>query len=102
MVLIGSNDRGLYALNETTGKLIWRYLPAGGNGGFFNDPAVGNGVLYVGSNSSIIALDTSSGKLLWSYTIGTIFLSSVVVDNGMVYVGSSNMNFYAFHLPWSI
>jgi outer membrane protein assembly factor BamB len=60
MVLIGSNDRGLYALNATTGKLIWRYLPAGGSGDFFNDPAVGNGVLYV---------------------------------------GSSNMNFYAFHLP---
>jgi outer membrane protein assembly factor BamB len=59
---LGSN---VYALNRSTGKVIWRHT--------FNKPSVGpNGVsygygrIYGNTESNAFALDASSGKLLWT------------------------------------
>jgi outer membrane protein assembly factor BamB len=59
---LGSN---VYALNRSTGKVIWRHA--------FNKPSVGpNGVaygygrIYGNTESNAFALDASTGKLLWS------------------------------------
>jgi outer membrane protein assembly factor BamB len=97
-VLIGSHDRGLYALKARTGTLTWSYLPPDGNGGFFGSPAVANGVVYVSSYGVEMALDTTTGKPLWSYATRGVIYVPTVVDNSMVYVGSSNGTFYAFAL----
>jgi outer membrane protein assembly factor BamB len=59
---LGSN---VYALNRSTGKVIWRHA--------FHSPSVGpNGVsygygrIYGNTESNAFALDAHSGKLLWS------------------------------------
>src|SRR6266567_4364581 len=97
-VSTSAGGRGLYALNARTGTLAWSYLPPDGNGGFFGSPAVANGVVYVSSYGVEMALDTRTGKPLWSYATGGVIYVPTVVDNGMVYVGSSNGTFYAFAL----
>ena len=47
VVYVGSNDGNVYALNVTTGALLWSYQT--GNV-VFSSPAVANGVVYVGSD----------------------------------------------------
>ena len=43
---VGSYDADLYALNASTGALLWKYA----TGQYvYSSPAVANGVVYVGS-----------------------------------------------------
>ncbi len=58
-------DGSLYALNASTGDLIWKYTT--GND-VITSPAVANGVVYVGSEDNhVYALNASTGALLWKY-----------------------------------
>jgi outer membrane protein assembly factor BamB len=59
---LGSN---VYALNRSTGKVIWKHM--------FNKPSIGpNGVsygygrIYGNTESNAFALDAADGKLLWT------------------------------------
>ena len=61
---------GLYALNASTGALLWSYNT---EGQARSSPAVANGVVYVGSlDNNVYALNASTGALLWKYTTGTV------------------------------
>ena len=69
MVYVGSNDNRVYALDASTGDLIWSYET--GDDGVFSSPAVSGGVVYVGSRDNrVYALDASTGDLIWSYGTG--------------------------------
>jgi outer membrane protein assembly factor BamB len=93
-VYIGSPDHNLYALDATTGKLLWKY--GTGDAISFSSPAVANGIVYVGSDDRTLhAVDATSGKGLWKYVSGGKIKSSPLVDNGVVYVGSYDNNLYA-------
>jgi len=82
----------LYALNASTGALIWSYA----TGGSASTAAVANGVVYVGSNSgTMYALNASTGALMWSFTTGSYIESSPAVVNGVVFFGSYDDKFYA-------
>ena len=55
----------LYALNASTGAMLWSYSPSEA----LTSPAVANGVLYVGSgDGNVYALNASTGAKLWSYS----------------------------------
>ncbi len=103
VVYVGSGDN-IYALNATTGTLLWSYTTGDW---VFSSPAVANGVVYVGSrDGNVYALNASTGTLLWSYATGEYVDSSPAVANGVVYVGSENNNVYALNastgtLLWS-
>jgi len=93
MVYVGSGDKNLYALNASTGMLLWQYT----TGGAVGDPAVANGVVYVNSDDkNLYALNASTGGLLWQYTTGGVFFSPTVA-NGVVYFGSEDGNLYALN-----
>jgi len=93
MVYVGSGDKNLYALNASTGVLLWQYT----TGGAVGDPAVANGVVYVNSDDkNLYALNASTGGLLWQYTTGGVFFSPTVA-NGVVYFGSEDKNLYALN-----
>jgi outer membrane protein assembly factor BamB len=91
----GSDADSLYALNATTGALLWSYY----TGNFiFSSPAVANGVVYFQSGTTY-ALNAETGALLWeSTTTGVRASTSPAVANGVVYVGSDDGSLYAFHL----
>ena len=86
VVYVGSSDNRVYALDASTGDLIWSYE----TGDYvFSSPAVSGGVVYVGSRDNrVYALDASTGDLIWSYETGDEVWSSPEVSGGVVYVGS--------------
>jgi outer membrane protein assembly factor BamB len=92
VVYVDSYDN-LYALNARTGAKLWTI------GGIYSEPAVANGVVYVGSDDyNVYALNARTGAKLWSYTTGYQVESSPVVANGMLYVNSDDYKVYAFGL----
>jgi outer membrane protein assembly factor BamB len=95
VVYVGSTDKRVYALNASTGALLWSF-PTGG--AVYSSPAVANGVVYIGSDDgNVYALSASTGgALLWSFTAGNVVRSSPAVANGVVYVGPDDGNVYAF------
>ncbi|MFZ0705003.1 MAG: PQQ-binding-like beta-propeller repeat protein [Candidatus Korobacteraceae bacterium] len=97
IVYFGANYGNVWAVNATTGILVWRYATGDI---VVSSPAVANGVVYIGSeDNSVYALDAGSGALLWSYATQNQVISSPVVVNGKLYVGSEDGNMYAFGLP---
>jgi len=79
---VGSEDFNVYALNASTGELLWNYTT--GDQIHVSSPAVAGGVVYIGSKDrNVYALNASSGALLWNYTTGHAVVSSPSVTNGV-------------------
>lgn len=89
-VFFGSGDDGptLYAVNATTGKLLWS-----NNMSVDSSLAVANGVLYVGSNNYLYALNPSNGATLWRSPLATNF--NLLVANGVIYAATDSNGMYA-------
>jgi outer membrane protein assembly factor BamB len=95
VVYVGASDGNLYALNASTGALIWNYTT-----GFWinSSPAVADGKVYIGSwDKNLYAFNASTGMLLWNYTTGGAIESSPAVDNGIVFTGSDDGHVYALN-----
>ena len=77
----------LYALDASTGALVWDYPSAG-------PTAVTDGVVYASTyGAGLYALNASTGALLWNSSISSG--DHVAVAAGVVYVGSWNNDLYA-------
>jgi outer membrane protein assembly factor BamB len=104
---VGSWDGNEYALNTSTGTLVWKTFlgittDSGCNPakfGITSSAAVVNGVLYVGGGDAYwYALDAGTGAVLWKVftgdnTAGTgahYNWSSPLVVNGFAYIGVSS------------
>jgi uncharacterized repeat protein (TIGR01451 family) len=107
LVYFGSDDGKVYALNASTGAVLWSFVTGRP---VESSPAVANGVVYIGSDDGkVYALNASTGGVLWSFNTGSsptdnnlsgIFggvRSSPALANGVVYVGSDNGNLYALN-----
>jgi len=81
-----AGELDVFALNATTGEVVWEY-PIGGT----SSPAVANDVVYGGSYDYLFALNASTGVLLWQYLTPGIVNSSPAVANGVVYFGVNNI-----------
>ena len=65
MVYVGSWDHNVYALNASTGALLWSFVTGNLVG---SSPAVADGVVYFGSyDNNVYALNARTGAKLWSY-----------------------------------
>lgn len=94
-VYVSSDDGYLYALNATTGTLIWKFncLDNYPYESFSSSPAVANGVVYVtSSKGNMFAIDASSGNKIWNHTTADLqsFTSSPVYCNGTVYTSTGS------------
>ena len=89
MVVIGSIDEGLRALDSRTGALRWT---GPYEGEVLGGPAIANGVVYVGSDSQLVARGAGTGALLYSTfdSLGYTFMSAPAIVDGRVYVGSGD------------
>jgi outer membrane protein assembly factor BamB len=119
LVYVGSDDYNVYCLNAATGSLVWGFTTGGYVG---SSPAVVNGVVYVGSEDGKIyafgpalgdwwpmfhhdpshtGTSTSTGpntkQTAWNYATGSYVVSSPVVAEGVVYVGSADNKTYALN-----
>lgn len=94
VVYVHSTDgNNLYAFNAKTGSVLWTYQTGGGRG----SPAVADGVVYIGVNTTLSALRANTGTLVWKYAISSSFASSPTVSNGIVYAGAADGNVYALN-----
>ncbi len=81
-------NSSLYALNESTGALLWSYTAQ-----CFDSPVVAKGVVYDGScDGNVYALDATTGAVVWIYSTGAADSYAPAVANGVVYVGDSSYN----------
>lgn len=86
---------GVYALNATTGALLWHSTAEP----YVTDdaPTVANGAVYVSSfdDERVFALNTATGDLLWLYQATDEIEASPAVAGGIVYAGARNGHIYA-------
>jgi serine/threonine protein kinase len=96
VVLFGSYDRNLYALDGSTGELRWSYQS---DGGIVSKPIVVEGDVYFGSEDQRLhVVNFRSGKINWTqYTDGPI-RSSPYFAEGHVFIGSDDGCLHAFNI----
>jgi eukaryotic-like serine/threonine-protein kinase len=105
-----SDDGYLYKLDVKSGKEVWRFDTGGGSvkrsypafdpeskyDYFTSNPAISNGVLFLGSPSGkFFALDEGTGKEKWQFQAGDMIRSTPVVADGLVFFGSWDHFVYA-------
>ncbi|MGH9366967.1 MAG: PQQ-binding-like beta-propeller repeat protein [Thermoanaerobaculia bacterium] len=102
LVLFGSGDGNLYALEASSGRERWR---AKLSGAVQSTPAVSGGLVFATSRGrDVTALDVASGRVAWRFQTGAerpfpwgwdFWLSSPAIEGQRVYVGAGDGNLYA-------
>jgi len=96
LLLIGSYDTYLYALESRTGKLRWKLQT---DGPVHATAAVQNGVIYIGGcDEEFRAVRLSDGKTLFALPLGANTGASTAVDGDRAYVGTFNAELLAINL----
>jgi outer membrane protein assembly factor BamB len=100
-VYVGSADDYLYAINATTGALLWKYKT--GASIIDSSPAVVSGTVYVGSTDDYLyAINATTGVLVWKFKTGAAIYSSPAVANGQAYIGSTDDSVYAVNISTGV
>lgn len=103
MLITGSCDSNLYALNKTNGAVIWKFKTGGE---IRSSVAIDNNmVFFISSDGIFYALDAASGRQQWQFkTAGEKFYdawdyyqSSPAVNNNRVYFGCGDGYLYALN-----
>ncbi len=96
VVYVGGFDRKLYALNATTGALIWSF--DGAKAGYDTNPVVADGKVMLGNrDGNFYAVNASNGTLAWSYATNGPINFSAAYKNGVVYFASMDNRAYALN-----
>lgn len=79
---------GVYAMNASTGKVLWHYAT---KGEAMATPVVKHGMVYLATGSGHVhAINAKTGKSAWDAALGGIDnMSSLSVVNGRVYLSLS-------------
>jgi outer membrane protein assembly factor BamB len=85
----------VYAIDASTGKARWSYIPNGGS--FFATPAFSEGVLYTADWNKILAIDTVSKTHKWQYTTPGAVKSAIAVKKGTLYANCDDGYLYALN-----
>ena len=98
IVYVGSESGRFYALDATTGGLVWSRESMAWA---LQSPMVADGVLYAeSSDGHLRALDAATGEELWRFQKGySDGIPSYTVIGGVLYVGSLDGGVYAFTAP---
>jgi outer membrane protein assembly factor BamB len=103
-IYIVNNAGTVFALDESRGKVKWKYRSHRCSAA---SPAVGNHLVFVallnrppcnashGVDGKVIAFDAETGRIRWQRTIGPTESSPLLAD-GLVVVGDWSHNVYAF------
>ena len=97
-VYIGAIDGSVHATDARTGALRW---VAQLEHEIWSSAALANGVLYVATESSLVALEAATGVVLFNDDLdtgGSAEMTSPAIADGRIYIGSGN-SLMAFALP---
>ena len=96
---IGTAQGELLALDRSSGETIWRFVLRGQqqtDRAIYGRVAVDGDMVYLGGYDSILYALSQDGDLIWEERVGGAIVGGPVVAEGMVLVGSSDGNLYAF------
>jgi eukaryotic-like serine/threonine-protein kinase len=79
VVYITGKDKITYALDLTTGKLIWQHALAVGTAGDVSGTALDGNTIYLGSDKGVYALNASTGAVVWHVMPKLAFYSSPAI-----------------------
>jgi outer membrane protein assembly factor BamB len=94
-VIVGSVDQYFTALDQRSGKVLWRTLtPYRGQHAFSSSPALlGDRVFAATGNQSgsgrLYCFDRRSGRILWEFDIDDITFSTPLASGDRVYIANS-------------
>ncbi len=106
-LFIGTDEKGLLALNAADGKVLWSF-PC--EVGIRTSPGVSEGLVFFGDDEGIFrAVDATSGKLAWKFDpdTGAEIMSSASFYGDLVLFGSYDAYLYALsrtggELRWKV
>ena len=96
LVVVGSVNQRLYALNSTTGKVVWTTLLGDA---IESSPSAAGAEIFLGAdNGDVYCLQSSTGKVLWTEKAAGKVKGSPAVDavKGLVIVGDGTGVIRAF------
>lgn len=95
LVYFGGDDGTLYALNGSSGNLIWKLQ--GGGSFVYSSPTYANGTIYSGNTDGYVyAVHPATGALKWKQKLAVTGIESdAVCVNGTVYVGTNDDYLFA-------
>lgn len=96
VIFFGSYDQNLYALNASSGKLLWSYKA---DGGIVTKPAIFGDAVCLGSQDyRLHVLSARSGAIQWTYYTKGPVHSSPVIAHGHVFIGSDDGSVHAINM----
>jgi eukaryotic-like serine/threonine-protein kinase len=76
---VSGKDHVVYALDLTTGSLIWHHYLLKNGQDMDSSSALEGGTLYLGSNDGVYALSARTGKQVWHALTGVTFYASAAI-----------------------
>ncbi|MCA9080670.1 MAG: PQQ-like beta-propeller repeat protein, partial [Planctomycetaceae bacterium] len=90
LVVIGSRDKHLHAIDRKTGTLRWQFATRSGIDG---SPVItGDRVFFGSGDKNLYCLALSSGEELWRHNAGQGFTGSPAVAGGRLVIGTDSSN----------
>lgn len=94
-IFVGSFDGHVYALNNLTGQLIWKFKTTGQRyfprGEVMGSPVAHGGYVFVGARDfNFYALDANGGYSRWLKTFPKGWALPVTPNDSVIYVGTSD------------
>ncbi len=94
LVIVGSQDKLVYAFEPRSGRKVWSFATKGRVDG---SPVVVGDRVFVGSmDGRLYALDLAGGRELWQFEAGGGILASPAVADGRLVVGTFDGELYCF------
>lgn len=90
-VFIGSDDRRLYAIQLISGRKAWSHEV---EGAIRSRPALADNTIFFSSEDGVVYALGFDRKLKWRYRARRGMLSSPVLHEGLILIGSLDWNFY--------
>jgi len=93
LVVFGSDDGNLYALDRTSGKEAWTRQTGGS---IFAAPVLISNMAIVGNlKGSVVAVDMTNGEIRWTYDVGSPVYAAAASDGKSLFCSASNGTVYA-------
>jgi outer membrane protein assembly factor BamB len=91
LVVVGSRDKLVHALDRKTGKEVWNFAT---RGRVDSSPVIAGQRVYVGSlDGNLYVLDLATGKEIQKFRVGGQITASPAVANGKLYIGNQDGRF---------
>ena len=88
LVLIGSRDKRIHAINRKSGKGVWEFQT---RGHVDSSPiVVGKHVVAASKDGRVYAINLREGTEYWAYDTGSPIIASPAIANGILVIATSD------------